>query len=179
MEVLALIGEGDEQPPQARGPRGRHRGRPTGAWKYSHLRRIKSQQKVLRFQMRRFNTSGRAVNVDGLIIEAAPRLGKKGPRPKAKVGKGGWKRYLPQTILRMAFSAGPARQVAASFDDAHRHSQGTKRSPLCVVQSRAVCARTNRHVQERCLQLLYERSTASDQVFLFWITNNMLSLIHI
>ena len=87
MEILAFIGERDEQPPQARNPVGRPRGRrQTGALKYTHLQRKKSQQKVLRFQMRRFNTSGRAVNVDGLMIEAAPRLGKKGPRPKAKVG---------------------------------------------------------------------------------------------
>ena len=174
MEVLAFIGERDEQPPQARNPVGRPRGRrQTGALKYTHLQRKKSQQKVLRFQMRRFNTSGRAVNVDGLMIGEAPRLGKRGPRPKVKVGSGGWKRYLPEAIMRMAFSAGPARQVAASFDDAHRHSQGIKRSPACVLQCRAVCARTIRHVQERCLQVLYERSTKSDQEFSFWITNNM------
>ena len=76
MEVLALIGEGDEQPPQERKPRGRPRGRPTGALKYNHLQRVKNQQKVLRFQMRRFNISGRAVNMDGLMIDAAPRLGR-------------------------------------------------------------------------------------------------------
>ena len=173
VEVLALIGEGEEQSPQEKKKAGRPRGRPRGQWKYSHLQRIKNQQKVLRFQMQKFNISGRAVNMDGLMIDAAPRLGKRGPRPKVKVGPGGWKRYLPETIMRMAFSAGPARQVAASFDDAHRHSQGTKRSPLCVLQSRAVCARAIRHVQERCLQVLYERSTKSDQEFSFWITNNM------
>ena len=173
MSVLSLIGEGEEQPPQERKPRGRPRGRPTGTWKYNHLRKVKSQQEVLRLQMRRLNTSGRAVNMDGLMIDAAPRLGKRGPRPKVKTGPAGWKRYLPESIMRMAFSAGPARQVAASFDDRHRYSRGTKRSPLCVVQSRAVCARAIRHVQERCLQVLYERSTKSDQEFLFWITNNM------
>ena len=124
MELLALI-EGHEQPPQERKPVGRPRGRPTGKRKYDHLERVRNQQKVLRFQMQRFNTSGRAVNMDGLMIDAAPRLGKKGRPPKAKVGKGGWKSYLPQTIMRMAFTAGPARQVAASFDDAHRYSRGT------------------------------------------------------
>ena len=173
MEILALIGEGHEQPPQERKPVGRPRGRPTGKRKYDHLERVRNQQKVLRFQMQSFNISGRAVNMDGLMIDAAPRLGKRGPRPKVKTGPGGWKRYLPETIMRMAFSAGPARQVAASFDDAHRHSQGTKRSAACVLQSRAVCARTIRNVQERCLQVLYERSTTSDQKFSFWITNNM------
>ena len=173
MEVLALIGEGDEQPPQEKKKQGRPRGRPRGARKYNYLEGVKNQQKVLRFQMQKFNNSGRAVNMDGLMIDAAPRLGKRGPRPKVKVGQGGWKRYLPETIMRMAFSAGPARQVAASFDDAHRHSQGIKRSPACVLQCRAVCARTIRHVQERCLQVLYERSMKSDQEFLFWITNNM------
>ena len=70
---------------------------------YTHLQQVSKQQKCLRFQVRRFNKSGRAVNVDGLMAEAAPRLGKKGPRPKAKVGKGGWKRYLPETIMRMDF----------------------------------------------------------------------------
>ena len=133
MEVFALIGEGDEQPPQERKLVGWPRGRPTGKRKYDHLERSRNQQKVLRFQMQRFNISGRAVNMDGLMIDAAPRLGKRGPRPKVKVGPGGWKRYLPENIMRMAFTAGPARQVAASFDDAHRHSQGTKRSPLCVL----------------------------------------------
>ena len=159
MEVLAVIGEGHEQPPQERKPVGRPRGRPTGKRKYNHLERVRNQQKVLRFQMQRFNISGRAVNMDGLMIDAAPLLGKRDPRPKVKTGSGGWTRYLPETIMRMAFTAGPARQVAASFDDAHRHSQGTNRSPACVLQSRAVCARAIGHVQERCLQVLYERST--------------------
>ena len=138
MEVLALIGEGHEQPPQERKLVGWPRGRPTGKRKYDHLERVRNPQQVLRFQMQRFNISGRAVNMDGLMIDAAPRLGKKGRPPKAKVGKGGWKSYLPQTIMRMAFTAGPARQVAANFDDAHGHSQGTKRSRLCVLH-RAVC----------------------------------------
>ena len=131
MDFLSFIGEGDE-PPQEKKKAGRPRGRPTGKRKYDHLERVRNPQKVLRFQMQRFNISGRAVNMDGLMIDAAPRLGKRGPRPKVKIGRGGWKRYLPETIMRMAFTAGPARQVAASFDDAHRHSQGTKRSPLCV-----------------------------------------------
>ena len=132
MDFLSFIGEGDEQPPQEKKKAGRPRGRPRGQWKYNHLERVKNQQKVLRFQMQKFNVSGRAVNMDGLMIDAAPRLGKRGPRPKVKTGRGGWKRYLPETIMRMAFSAGPARQVAASFDDVHRHSRGIKRSPLCV-----------------------------------------------
>ena len=140
MEVLAVIGEGDEQPPQARNPVGRPRGRLTGALKYTHLQRGKSQQKVLRFQMRRFNTSGRAVNVDGLMSEA--QRAKKGRPPKAKVGKGGWEMYLPETILRMAFSAGRTRHIAASFDDVHRHSQGSNQqsiSKLCFPQQSCVC----------------------------------------
>ena len=103
MEVLALIGE---QPPQAMRPRGRPRGRATGAFMYTHLQQVSNQQKVLCFQMRRFNKPGRVVNVDGLMTEAAPRVGKTGPRPKAKVGKCGWKRYLPDAILTMVFSAG-------------------------------------------------------------------------
>ena len=157
MEVLALIGEGEEQSPQEKKKAGRPRGRPTGKRKYNHLERVKNQQKVLRFQMQKFNVSGRAVNMDGLMVDAAPRLGKRGPRPKVKGGPGGWKRYLPETILRMAFSAGPARQVAASFHDAHRHSQGTKRSAACVLQSRAVCARTIRTVSYTHLTLPTKR----------------------
>ena len=76
MEVLALIGEGHEQPPQERKLVGRPRGRPTGKRKYDHLERVRNQQKVLRFQVQRFNTSGRAVNVDALMLDAAPRLGR-------------------------------------------------------------------------------------------------------
>ena len=99
MEILAFIGERDEQPPQARNPVGRPRGRrQTGALKYNHLQKATNQQTVLRFQMRRFNISGRAVNVDGLMLDAAPRVGRKGRRPKVKVGQGGWKIYLPETI---------------------------------------------------------------------------------
>ena len=82
MEVLALIGEGHEQPPQERKLVGWPRGRPTGKRKYDHLERVRNPQQVLRFQMQRFNISGRAVNMDGLMIDAAPRLGKRGPRPK-------------------------------------------------------------------------------------------------
>ena len=91
MDVLALIGEEDEQPPHARKPRGRPKGKARGAHKQRHLQSVENKQKVLRFQMQRFNTSGRAVNVDGLMLDAAPRLGKKGRRPKPKVGKCGWK----------------------------------------------------------------------------------------
>ena len=119
------------------------------------------------------NTSGRAVNVDGLMLDAATRLGKKGRHPKIKVGKGGWKRYLPEAILRMAFSAGSTRQIAASFADNHRQNPRGKRAAHCVTESRAVCARTIKHGQERGSQNLYMRSTASDQGFRFWITNNM------
>ena len=118
---------------------GRPRGRPTGKRKYDHLERVRNQQKVLRFQMQRFNISGRAVNMDGLMIDAAPRLGKRGPRPKVKTGPAGWKRYLPEAIMRMAFSAGPARQVAASFDHAHRQSGNQAISTLRFTKQSCVC----------------------------------------
>ena len=173
MDALALIGDEDEHPPQAREPLGRPRGRATSLHKHRHLQSVRNQKKVLRFQMQKFNASGRAVNVDGLMLDAAPRLGKKGRRPKIKVGKGGWKRYLPETIQRMAFSAGSTRQIAASFADTHGPNSGGKRAAHCITESRAVCARTIKHGQEHGLQNLYMRSTASDQGFRFWITNNM------
>ena len=50
----------------------------------------------------------------------------------------------------------------------------SNRSPNCVSHSRAVCARTIKHVQERGLQHLYERSTASDHGFTFFIQHHML-----
>ena len=81
MDVLALIGEEDEQPPfKAKRPKA---GRPKGKAKGSHGQRrrqsVENKRKALRFQMQRFNTSGRAVNVDGLMLDAAPRLGRWAP----------------------------------------------------------------------------------------------------
>ena len=75
------------------------------------LKAKRGNQKRLKVQMRRFNSSG-AITRDDIMYEGA-----NAPRIK---GKSAWKQWLPESIQRAAFSQGTGRQVAGGLSRGRR-----------------------------------------------------------
>ena len=101
--------------------------------------RASGSDKQLLVNIRRFNSSGRAVT-DDKIMKTQTQSGK----PAKLKGKAQWKKWTPEASQRAAFSKGTVRQVAKDLSDGQN-----KYRPTTIAHCRSFVGKTTLMARQR------------------------------